>query len=279
MSFARTLMMLLPVLAVLGGCQPVNIVSAKGFYKSAISIAMVLSATDAEPDDDDGGEGEKVPRSECSECKGSGRVLAGDGVKIVWRECTNCYDDSSKTVEIPEIVGETPDTATQKENPLRVKKYFARIYSNASCVPCRRYRNSTIATLIRRGWKEGTHFEVITLSDYPFDLPRTEFFANGKVHSVKSGVLSIREFSEGYFWDRKSARDLRAWARNYRGPVAYVEGMSYQFHICDTNADAHSVHFELWQLEGLTTEELQKIHGAQHNRRISIYREEENDGN
>src|SRR5690606_4157013 len=75
---------------------------------------------------------------------------------------------------------------------------------------------------------------------------------------------------------RKTPEELRQLWRNYRGPVAYVQGMSYQQHICDANADSHGGEpFEPWQLDGLSVGELQKIHGAQHNGTISPFTDSE----
>lgn len=38
---------------------------------------------------------QKVPRSTCEHCKGTGKIAAGDGVTKVVRECDRCFDDSA----------------------------------------------------------------------------------------------------------------------------------------------------------------------------------------
>jgi hypothetical protein len=64
---------------------------------------------------------------------------------------------------------------------------------------------------------------------------------------------------------RMTPNDLKAWCRTYTGPIALVKGMSYWQHLTDPNATAHEGGpFLAEQIYGLKIEELQKIHGAQH---------------
>lgn len=53
---------------------------------------------------------EKVARSECDECNGTGKIKAGDGNTIVWRECTNCYPDQEPNTEIQKLISEIKDS-------------------------------------------------------------------------------------------------------------------------------------------------------------------------
>lgn len=59
-----------------------------GEYKSMIATQMTVVTMQEAPI-------EKVPRSKCPICKGTGKVKAGDTVTVVWRECDNCYDDGA----------------------------------------------------------------------------------------------------------------------------------------------------------------------------------------
>lgn len=72
------LLLALPILAV---------TTFGGEYRSLISTQMAVTTMQAEP------VVEKVPRSKCPICKGTGKIKAGDTVTIVWRDCDNCVAD------------------------------------------------------------------------------------------------------------------------------------------------------------------------------------------
>ena len=59
---------------------------------------------------------------------------------------------------------------------------------------------------------------------------------------------------------RLRSDEIRRMLQSYRGPDAYVKGMTYWNHLQDGN---HG--FAAWQLNGLNQWELMRLHGAHHN--------------
>lgn len=76
---------LLLLLAISGGLFDSKIDA--GQYRNKIAMHAVL----LKMQDGSTVEVKKVPRAECSVCKGTGKVSAGDGTTRVVRECDNCY--------------------------------------------------------------------------------------------------------------------------------------------------------------------------------------------
>lgn len=74
---------------------------------------------------------EQVPRSECTVCDGTGKVKAGDGRTIVWRDCDNCYDD------------------TGAEQEKRCVLFFTADW----CRPCVRVKRQEFPPMRENGWR------------------------------------------------------------------------------------------------------------------------------
>lgn len=228
-----------------------------GEYTSLIANQLAV-ATMAE-----GEVKEKVPLSECTECNGTGKVKAGDGQTVVWRECDNCYDDGKGKGDVS----------------VRNKRF---LYFTAKwCIPCKSMKPS-FRKLKRAGWTFGDetcHFQEIDVDEntdlqnqYNVDsIPTFVLIENGKEVKRLIGAQSHHTLANTFNGKNQpqtslmTPTQLRDWCRTYTGGIAYVEGTTYQQHLMDPNATEHEGGpFQAWQLQGLTIEELQKIHGAQH---------------
>jgi thiol-disulfide isomerase/thioredoxin len=87
---------------------------------------------------------------------------------------------------------------------------------------------------------------------------REEMAAGGELNSSEADSSPVVS-------QRMTPNELKAWCKTYTGPIALVKGMSYWQHLTDPNATAHEGGpFLAEQIYGLKIEELQKIHGAQH---------------
>ena len=172
---------------------------------------------------------EKVPRSECQECDGTGRVKAGDGVTIVWRECTNCYDDSSG--DAPEC--HCPncgcgDKCTKDEScpcgncqpgeepkaSLPTKKLL--VFTATWCGPCKTVYNpdnpegTTISELEKVGWKVGNgpenHIQMVDVDENPelfqryglTHVPSFVLIRNGELVSKEVGSRTASQVADWY---------------------------------------------------------------------------------
>jgi len=202
---------------------------------------------------------EKVPRSECEECNGTGKVKAGDGQTIVWRKCDNCYDDG------------------EDQGAIQQDQFSALVVSADWCAPCRQLKAGPIRRLKSKGYK-------IDVKDYNKvgrkygvrSLPTIIFFKNGKEVKRLTGYRKdsiIEQYLKPQAQtQRLTPSQLRAWCKTYQGQPHYVQGMTYKQHLMDPRATLHEGGpFEAWQLRGLTTSELIKIHGGQHTGKLTPY--------
>lgn len=206
---------------------------------------------------------EKVPRSECQDCKGTGKVKAGDGVVVVERECDNCFDDGKGSGDA------------------FVLEKTAIVVSADWCAPCQQLKKGPVAALK----KEGYGIEVRDYKDPEVQkygvksLPTIIFLKDGKEFHRLTGYRS-KETLEKYLskpptkeapkQTRLTPAQLRAWCKTYRGQPYYVDGMGYKAHLMDSRATAHEGGpFQAWQLQGLTTSELMKVHGGQHTKKLT----------
>jgi thiol-disulfide isomerase/thioredoxin len=230
------------------------------------------------------GKVELVPRSQCSKCKGTGKITAGDTVTIVQRDCDACYDDGKKKATgsgtVPAPPAEVkPKAATPKQAERARTKPRAAFFTADWCGRCKAMDNEQFSALRQQGWTIGDSSCDIEVID--FDA-RPDLVAKYAVGSVPALVLlwGDREIENarltGYqtsaavktlFTTRIGPQSLRLWCRKYTGGLAYTQGMSQFAHLTSPASDESHLggHFEPWQLRGLSESELTKIHGGQHN--------------
>ena len=95
---------------------------------------------------------DRVPRSKCTVCKGSGKIKAGDGVTIVWRACDNCFDDSQ---------------AVEDDEEVENKRIL--FFSAQWCSPCTRVKRQVLPALESAGWVigDGGQLQIIDVDAHP----------------------------------------------------------------------------------------------------------------
>jgi len=195
---------------------------------------------------------EKVPRSECKECNGTGKVTAGDTVVVVMRDCTNCFDDSPQTA-----------AAAAPEIPL----YF-QINKIKGCFPCIQLDQAK-TSLIETGGFQKHDFKIINGGANAY--PRVRLVYGDKILYEKHGYHSPRQLAD--LWNQHNAVITADKYYKEYGPEdwrefctlvklqAYVQGMTYPFHITNHHGE-YALRPE--QIKGLTNAELIEIHGWQH---------------
>jgi hypothetical protein len=195
---------------------------------------------------------EKVPRNECKECDGTGKVIAGDTVVIVERDCTACFE--------PQAQAPAEQTPAQ---PL----YF-QVNKIKGCAPCIQLTR-TITNLKETGNFEEHDFKIISGGANAY--PRVRLIYGDKILYEEHGYHSSKQLAD--LWNQHNAIITADEHYKEYGPEewkefctlvslqAYVTGMTYPFHITNHHGE--------WalrpeQIEGLTNAELIEVHGWQH---------------
>lgn len=260
-------------------------------YSALIAFEVALSTMQAEE------------VKTCPTCNGKGKVKAGDGRTIVERVCDSCngtgkvpldFSEPAQTLPAePEPVTEPvnePEPTTEPVNepelleellpevpeevPEEVKKRIIYCFTADWCVQCKRME-SVYPQIEKLGFQD---YEAIFVDfDSQKDLvarygithlPAYVVTHNGREIARHVGYMTPQAFVNLWNKNRKSARELREFARGYNGPPYYVRGMSTKQHLITPASEHAGIYFLEWQLQGLTESELQKIHGAVHENKL-----------
>jgi len=136
-----------------------------GEFKSLISTQLAVATMQRSDDGSD----DRVRRSECTVCKGTGKVKGGDGRTVVWRECDNCFDDGENGTG-----DEAPTSSAVRESePERPQRML--FFTASWCMPCRRMKENDETT------------------DAPFQILKQKGWEIGKAHSNHIQVFDIDE--------------------------------------------------------------------------------------
>ncbi len=227
-----------------------------------------------------------VPRSQCTKCKGTGKITAGDTVTVVQRDCDACYDDGVKKATGSGTAGAVPPPPAEVKPPVAAKqaesartKPRAAFFTADWCGYCKGMAKTEFPALQQQGWTIGDSACDIEVIDFD---KRPDLVAKYAVGSAPTIVLLwgdreiVNSRRTGYqtaagiktmFTTRIGPQSLRQWCSKYTGGLAYTEKMTQFAHLTSPLSDEHHLggHFESWQLRGLTERELEKIHGGQHN--------------
>ena len=140
---------------------------------------------------------DKVPRSQCKVCNGTGKVKAGDTVTVVWYDCTACYADTGEQAPnecepnaedgpVPEVFEAEPTPASEPEIPSIIdggRQRRVLMLTADWCTVCKanigdlkpwshtQTPNAPLTALKIKQWSVGSEpsnqFQVISTTKYP----------------------------------------------------------------------------------------------------------------
>ncbi len=101
------------------GCAGARAKEVDPKFRARVRVRIAQDFQDFVSSGVDNKKPDKVPRSQCNVCNGSGTVLSGDGLHRV--SCSNCYDDGSSLLppirEIPVVRKMPPPVEPKKPDP------------------------------------------------------------------------------------------------------------------------------------------------------------------
>lgn len=175
-----------------------------GEFKSLIAFELALAPEAAV----------KVPRSKCPVCKGTGKVIAGDTVTIVTRECDNCYPDVATEPTPcdcdPCTCGHDCKCAGCKCDPSKCgRPYRAVMFVDDYCGVCKGMERDEFPILKAAGWNIGgrhDNIEVVNLTQRPElrdqynirSLPTFLLLKDGREIRRKVGGMSAKALGNWY---------------------------------------------------------------------------------
>jgi hypothetical protein len=175
------------------------------------TIATQMAAATMRPADAN----ERVPRSQCTECKGTGKVTAGDTVVVVERDCTNCYPDGDDSGDVgPQCVCckckqcdckpvckccECDDCCCDEAKLTRRVVMVTADW----CGPCQQWKQKVAPPLKRSGWKIGSepdgHVQYVEWEQGMADkLPTFILMINEQEVARHEGYLNVNQFAGFY---------------------------------------------------------------------------------
>lgn len=177
---------------------------------------------------------QKVPRSQCSVCKGTGQVKAGDTVTVVWHECENCYDDSHSESPAAQVqpaaavltmlkaVDEAGEPPAEHSLIDGGKSRRVLMFTASWCAPCQivkgdllpwkqtRTKQAALTALKSTGWTIGqapsNQFQLIDVDDHPElmerfgvqSLPTFILLLDGQEIARETGAIDQWKLAELY---------------------------------------------------------------------------------